>query len=204
MLNARPRRRGQAPKPRSGAPTAQGWTAAIAVAAQSTVPSIAWQVINSIGVTAPIDSPPTLRIYTCLTDVTPVTEAELPAPRLYHAAFPPDSWPTVSTTKHREAASHQAKSVIRLLRSLPTSDSLLTNRSAQCSPAVFRLTGHPHRRHPHATLAPESSWRQSLTDTDSLPSPDIIAAEIADDLEAALEQFTNIAARFTPAVTSPG
>jgi hypothetical protein len=31
---------------------------------------------------------------------------------------------------------------------------------------------------------------KSLTDTDALPAPDIIAAEIADDLEAALEQFT--------------
>ena len=36
---------------------------------------------------------------------------------------------------------------------------------------------------------------RSLTDTDSLPPPDVIANEIADDLEAALEQFTKIAAR---------
>jgi hypothetical protein len=36
---------------------------------------------------------------------------------------------------------------------------------------------------------------KSLTDTDALPAPDIIAAEISDDLEAALEQFTKIAAR---------
>jgi type I restriction enzyme M protein len=36
---------------------------------------------------------------------------------------------------------------------------------------------------------------KSLTDTDSLPAPGIIAAEIADDLEAALEQFTKIAER---------
>jgi hypothetical protein len=36
---------------------------------------------------------------------------------------------------------------------------------------------------------------KSLTDTDSLPAPAIIAAEIADDLEAAMEQFTKIAAR---------
>jgi type I restriction enzyme M protein len=35
----------------------------------------------------------------------------------------------------------------------------------------------------------------SLTDGDSLPSPDIIAAEIADDLEAALLQFTKVASR---------
>jgi type I restriction enzyme M protein len=43
---------------------------------------------------------------------------------------------------------------------------------------------------------------KSLTDTDALPAPDILAAEIADDLEAALEQFTKIAARLgTPAQT---
>ena len=36
---------------------------------------------------------------------------------------------------------------------------------------------------------------KSLTDTDNLPAPDIIAADISDDLEAALEQFTKIAAR---------
>ncbi len=36
---------------------------------------------------------------------------------------------------------------------------------------------------------------RGLTDTEALPAPDIIAAEIADDLEAALEQFTRIAAR---------
>ncbi len=41
---------------------------------------------------------------------------------------------------------------------------------------------------------------KSLTDTDALPAPYIIAAEIADDLEAALEQFTKIAARLAPAV----
>jgi type I restriction enzyme M protein len=36
---------------------------------------------------------------------------------------------------------------------------------------------------------------KSLTDTDLLPPPDVIATEIADDLEAALEQFTKIAAK---------
>ena len=36
---------------------------------------------------------------------------------------------------------------------------------------------------------------RSLTDADSLPSPDVLAAEIVDDLEAALEQFTKIATR---------
>ena len=38
---------------------------------------------------------------------------------------------------------------------------------------------------------------ESLADTDSLPPPDVIAAEIADDLETALEQFTKIAERLT-------
>ena len=39
---------------------------------------------------------------------------------------------------------------------------------------------------------------KSLTDTNALPAPDVIAAEIADDLEAALEQFTKIAALLSP------
>ena len=38
----------------------------------------------------------------------------------------------------------------------------------------------------------------SLTDTDSLPPPGVIAAEIANDLESALAQFTKIADRLAP------
>lgn len=34
---------------------------------------------------------------------------------------------------------------------------------------------------------------QSLTDTDALPPPDVIAAEIAEELEAAFELFSKIA-----------
>jgi type I restriction enzyme M protein len=36
---------------------------------------------------------------------------------------------------------------------------------------------------------------KSLTDTDSLPAPDVLASGIADDLASALEQFTKIEAR---------
>lgn len=38
---------------------------------------------------------------------------------------------------------------------------------------------------------------KSMTDNDSLPAPDVLAAEIADELQAALEQFTKIAARLS-------
>ena len=38
---------------------------------------------------------------------------------------------------------------------------------------------------------------RSLTDTDSLPAPDVIAAEIVDELEAALEQFAKISRRLS-------
>ena len=38
---------------------------------------------------------------------------------------------------------------------------------------------------------------ESLTDPESLPPPDVIAAEIADDLETALDQFTKVAGRLT-------
>jgi hypothetical protein len=36
-----------------------------------------------------------------------------------------------------------------------------------------------------------------FTDTESLPSPDIVASEIADELEAAFDLFTKIAAKHT-------
>jgi type I restriction enzyme M protein len=36
---------------------------------------------------------------------------------------------------------------------------------------------------------------KSLTDTETLPPPEVLATEIADDLQAALEQFEKIAAR---------
>lgn len=40
---------------------------------------------------------------------------------------------------------------------------------------------------------------RSLTDTDSLPAPSVLAEEIADDLESALEQFTKIALKLKTA-----
>ena len=45
---------------------------------------------------------------------------------------------------------------------------------------------------------------KSLTDTDALPAPEIIAAEIADDLKAALERFSKIAARLGQAAGANG
>ena len=78
--------------------------------------------------------------------------------------------------------------------------------------------GEIHKRKPTwSETKPEGRWRcydyeellkrdklsldlfwikdQSLTDTDSLPAPGILATEITDDLETALEQFTKIAAK---------
>ena len=48
-------------------------------------------------------------------------------------------------------------------------------------------------------LSLDLSWikDESLTDSESLPPPDVIAAEIADDLAAALEQFTKITERLS-------
>ena len=74
MPGARPWRRGQAPQPRSGAPKAQGLTAAIAVAAPSLAPSIAQDDpanLNSSGAEAPMSATVTSQIYTSLTDTTP-------------------------------------------------------------------------------------------------------------------------------------
>ena len=80
--------------------------------------------------------------------------------------------------------------------------------------------GKPHQRKQTWSEAnPEGRWRcydyddllkrdklsldlfwikdKSLTDTDSLPAPEVLAQEVIDDLEAALEQFTKIAARLS-------
>ena len=77
MPSARPWRHGQAPQPRSGAPKAQGLTAAITVAAPSNVPSFA---LESTGVEGPISTSASPEIYTTLTDVTfrRATQARLP------------------------------------------------------------------------------------------------------------------------------
>jgi hypothetical protein len=37
------------------------------------------------------------------------------------------------------------------------------------------------------------STNESLEDTDNLPAPEVIAAEIVEDLQAALDQFSEIA-----------
>ena len=73
MPNARPRRRGEAPQPRSGAPRAQGLTAATRSAAQSGVPSFAAclrQIAKFHRGTEPGAISTTPRIYTSLTGTT--------------------------------------------------------------------------------------------------------------------------------------
>jgi hypothetical protein len=67
MPNARQWRRGQSPQPRSGAPKAQGLTAAIAVAAPSNVPFFALKSTRVDGSISTSDIPEN---YTTLTDVT--------------------------------------------------------------------------------------------------------------------------------------
>src|ERR1700704_6649218 len=74
--DARPWRRGQAPKPHSGAPKAQGLTAAIAVAAPSPVPFFVPDDpvnLNSTGADVPMNVFATSRIYTSLTGTTEET-----------------------------------------------------------------------------------------------------------------------------------
>jgi hypothetical protein len=103
---ARPWRRGQAPKPHSGAPKAQGLTAAIAVAAPSLGPSIEPDnpvSLNATGANAPMNAFATSRIYTSLTDATlPSTLVTASAPEIrtisrlngWPARTPTDASPT--------------------------------------------------------------------------------------------------------------
>jgi hypothetical protein len=82
MPDARPWRRGQAPKPHGGAPKAQGLTAAITVAAPSPVPSIApvmRSTPNSTGADVPMNAFAISRTYTSLTGTT-TGAAKLTAP----------------------------------------------------------------------------------------------------------------------------
>jgi type I restriction enzyme M protein len=79
----------------------------------------------------------------------------------------------------------------------------------------YRPAGRHLRKPTWSEKSPEGRWRsfeyeellkrdkvnldlfwlkdESLEDADELPPPDVLAQEIADDLEAALEQFTAIA-----------
>jgi hypothetical protein len=71
MPNARPWRRGQAPRPRSGAPKAQGWTAAPAVAAQLFGSSVAAEhVVSSTSDIVPKAPSTTPGFHTTLTGTT--------------------------------------------------------------------------------------------------------------------------------------
>ena len=79
MPDARPWRRGQAPKPRSGAPKAQGLKATIAVAASSPAPSVTQANLanlNSAAAEVPMNAAVTSQIYTSLTDTTEYCELE--------------------------------------------------------------------------------------------------------------------------------
>ena len=97
MPKARPWRRGQAPKPHSGAPKAQGLTAAIAVAAPSLGPSIEPDnpvSLNATGANAPMNAFATSRIYTSLTDATlPSTLVTASAPEI-RTISRLNGWPT--------------------------------------------------------------------------------------------------------------
>jgi len=59
--------------------------------------------------------------------------------------------------------------------------------------SCVNTSGTPNSNAPSSVTPTDKTW----TDTDSLPSPDVLATEITDDLEAALEQFSKIAARLT-------
>jgi hypothetical protein len=52
-------------------------------------------------------------------------------------------------------------------------------------------------------LLEKNAADESLEDSANLPDPDVIAAEIAEDLQAALDQFSLIAADLKPSPKSP-
>jgi len=73
------------------------------------------------------------------------------------------------------------------------------DKADQVVAEIRKLTNQPIRYVVNTSADPDhvGGNDKSLTDTDSLPLPDVLATEIADDLESALEMFTKIAARLS-------
>lgn len=72
---------------------------------------------------------------------------------------------------------------------------VLTERGSATRPAARVASCSPPTTTSHAaTLTLVSLRDESLEDSDSLPPPEVIAAEIVQDLSAALEEFAEIAA----------
>jgi type I restriction enzyme M protein len=59
-----------------------------------------------------------------------------------------------------------------------------------------------YRRPP--SQRPQARSDESLEDTRNLPAPELIAAEIVEDLQAALDQFAAIASSLGAADAAPG
>jgi len=71
-----------------------------------------------------------------------------------------------------------------------------------CKPRSGR--GYPPKRRFKSDRLLDIFWLrdESLSDSDNLPAPEVIAAEIVEDLEAALEQFREILADVAPTLAS--
>jgi type I restriction enzyme M protein len=76
-------------------------------------------------------------------------------------------------------------------KTAPSQTSLRERGEGEQRPlALLRRTDRPRQSQPGHLLA---AGGETLADSDNLPPPDVIAQEIVDDLEAALEQFRLIA-----------
>ncbi len=86
---------------------------------------------------------------------------------------------------------------MRRIASLGTSPRFPTTSSAR------ELAGNLLKRD---KLSLHISWLrdESLEDTDNLPDPAVLAAEIVEDLQAALDQFALIAADLAKGAKPPG
>jgi len=73
-------------------------------------------------------------------------------------------------------------------RAVPDNQSSNNPSIADCLCEIADVCSRPPYNQPSPVLA------GSLSDSDNLPAPEVIAAEIVEDLEAALEQFREILA----------
>jgi hypothetical protein len=191
MPNARPRRRGQAPKPHRGAPKAQGLTAAIAVAGPSPVPSIAPDdpvSLNSTGADVPMAFA-TLRIYTSLTDTTSQCPTNCRRwasgdPDELGSRMPSDKLLSQQSPRARSSWHQGPMSADARLQERPISNTILPRPRRTPEPPLLSISHVPTRSRRYTALslhAPDSPPRAvfgKLLEREALPPENVVPSRL--------------------------
>ena len=116
----------------------------------------------------------------------------------------PDPWPVSADCPQPHLGPRRPRPLRTSAAASPSSSSSSSSSSASSTPAPpsaatgrlpVRASCNRHRASRRDKLNLDIFWLKddSLEDIDSLPAPDVLAAEIVENLEAALEQFRSVA-----------